>query len=71
MDQKIIDQILSRQPLEYSKKPDDEKSVGLTNVVARLDMFFNGKEKIEIKSAENQGTSVIISIPRRNEKCIE
>ena len=71
MDQKIIDQLLSRQPLEYSKKPDDEKSVGLTNVIARLDNFFNGKEKIEIKSAENQGTSVIIWIPRRDETCIE
>ena len=71
MDQKIIDQLLSRQPLEYSKKPDDEKSVGLANVISRLDIFFNGKAKFEIKSAENQGTSVIIYIPRRDETCIE
>ena len=62
----IIDKILAREPLQSQESGGEhaeEKSVGLANVIARLDIFYDKKEKVEIRSAEGKGTSVIIRIP--------
>ena len=66
IDSGIIDKILAREPLQSQESGGEhaeEKSVGLANVIARLDIFYDKKEKIEIRSAEGKGTSVIIRIP--------
>ena len=74
MDSRVIDKILAREP-QQSHEPrgehSEEKSVGLANVIARLDIFYDKKEQVEIKSAEGEGTSVIIRIPMEKDQCIE
>lgn len=71
MDQSIIDKILARQPQDFDSEHPEDKSVGLINVISRLDIFFDKKEVIEIKSVVDEGTSVIIRIPMENDLCTE
>ena len=72
MDEQLIEDILARKPHGVtSGEPAEEKSVGLANVISRLDIFFDKKEKIEIKSTLGEGTSVIIRIPMEKEQCTE
>ena len=57
-DEEIIEKIMSNE-----KKPSETRGVGITNVMARLDLFYNNKEVFEMKSRKNEGTHVTIKIP--------
>ena len=72
MDREVIDRVLARQSGGSGSDNTEEKSVGLANVLSRLDIFYDRKEEVEIKSAPGEGTSVIIRIPvEKEELCIE
>jgi sensor histidine kinase YesM len=72
MDEELIENILARKPHgRTGGEPAEEKSVGLANVISRLDIFFDKKEKIEINSTLGEGTSVIIRIPMEKDQCTE
>lgn len=72
MDEELIEDILAGRPHgRTGGEPAEEKSVGLANVISRLDIFFDKKEKIEIKSTLGEGTSVIIRIPMEKDQCTE
>ena len=57
-DEDIIEKIMSNE-----KKPSETRGVGITNVMERLDLYYNNKEVFEIKSKKNEGTHVTIKIP--------
>ena len=57
-DEEIIEKIMSNE-----KKPSETRGVGITNVMSRLDLYYNNKEVFEIKSKKNEGTHVTIKIP--------
>lgn len=71
MDEETIEKILAREPSSVSGEHTDEKSVGLANVLSRLDIFFDNREQVEIKSTIGEGTRVIIRIPMEKETCTE
>ena len=71
MDEDTIRKILAREPSDMSGEHTEEKSVGLANVLSRLDMFFDNREQVEIKSIIGEGTRVIIRIPMEKETCTE
>ncbi len=57
-DEEIIEKIMNNE-----KGPSETRGVGITNVMARLDLYYNSKEVFEIKSRKNEGTQVTIKIP--------
>ena len=57
-DEEIIEKIMN-----HEKKPSETRGVGITNVMSRLDLYYNNKEVFEMKSRENDGTHVTIKIP--------
>ena len=57
-DEEIIEKIMN-----HEKHPSETRGVGITNVMARLDLFYNNKEVFEMKSHKNEGTHVTIKIP--------
>ena len=57
-DEEIIEKIMN-----HEKKPSETRGVGITNVMARLDLYYNNKEVFEMKSRKNEGTHVTIKIP--------
>ncbi|MBR4429894.1 MAG: histidine kinase [Clostridiales bacterium] len=57
-DEDIIEKIMSNE-----KKPSETRGVGITNVMERLDLYYNHKDVFEIKSKKNEGTQVTIKIP--------
>ncbi len=63
MEDDIITKILARESVDKTGENPDEKSVGLRNVLSRLDIFFDGKEEVEILSEIGEGTRVILRIP--------
>jgi len=62
MDEKEIKSILS---MKNKKKIGRAHSIGLSNVMNRLDLFRGKKGSFEIKSKVNLGTIVIIRIPKK------
>ncbi len=46
----------------------ERKKVGLKNVYARLQLFYNGRAEMKLHSIQNQGTSVEIVLPLDEEK---
>ena len=69
MDEATIERVLSRQASGIDGENPEEKSVGLANVLSRLDIFYDEKEQVEIKSTPGEGTRVIIRIPMEKELC--
>ena len=61
-DEEIIEKIMN-----HEKKPSETRGVGITNVMARLDLYYNNKEVFEMKSRKNEGTHVTIKIPLEGE----
>ena len=57
-DEEIIEKIMN-----HEKRPSETRGVGITNVMARLDLYYNNKEVFEMKSRKNEGTHVTIKIP--------
>ena len=57
-DEEIIEKIMN-----HEKHPSETRGVGITNVMARLDLYYNNKEVFEMKSRKNEGTHVTIKIP--------
>ena len=57
-DEEIIEKIMN-----HEKQPSETRGVGITNVMARLDLYYNNKEVFEMKSRKNEGTHVTIKIP--------
>ena len=57
-DEEIIEKIMN-----HEKGPSETRGVGITNVMARLDLYYNSKEVFEIKSRKNESTLVTIKIP--------
>ena len=49
--------------MSNEKKPSETRGVGITNVMERLDLYYNHKDVFEIKSKKNEGTQVTIKIP--------
>ena len=49
--------------MNHEKKPSETRGVGITNVMSRLDLYYNNKEVFEMKSRKNEGTHVTIKIP--------
>ena len=69
MSQELINELLSG---EYKSKGDTENKkgngVGLNNVMERLNLYFNGTDNFEIISnGRDQGTEVVITVPRTEE----
>ena len=72
MDEEVIERVLARRSRGPGSDNTEEKSVGLANVLSRLDIFYDKKEEVEIKSTLGEGTSVIIRIPMEKEElCTE
>ena len=61
-DEEIIEKIMN-----HEKRPSETRGVGITNVMARLDLYYNNKEVFEMKSRKNEGTHVTIKIPLEGE----
>ena len=57
-DEEIIEKIMN-----HEKKPSETRGVGITNVMSRLDLYYNNREVFEMKSRKNEGTHVTIKIP--------
>jgi sensor histidine kinase YesM len=57
-DEEIVEKIMN-----HEKRPSETRGVGITNVMARLDLYYNNKEVFEMKSRKNEGTHVTIKIP--------
>lgn len=57
-DEEIIAKIMN-----HEKQPSETGGVGITNVMTRLDLFYNNKEVFEMKSHKNEGTHITIKIP--------
>lgn len=47
------------------------KSIGISNVVHRLKIYYQDDASIDINSTLHVGTEVIIVIPRREERYLE
>ena len=71
MDPDVIGRVLARQSSGIHSENPEEKSVGLANVLSRLDIFYDKKEQVDIRSTLGEGTSVIIRIPMENDLCTE
>ena len=69
MDETTIERVLSRQARGLDGENPEEKSVGLANVLSRLDIFYDKKEKVEIRSTLGEGTHVMIRIPMEKDLC--
>ena len=61
MPQETVQKILARE--NVAGDHDETKGIGLNNVISRLDLFYDGREGIDIISAEGEGTRIIIKIP--------
>ena len=62
----VVEKIEETDTASEKVKKEDKKGngLGLRNVIERLDLYFNGKNKFEIYSnGKDQGTEFIISIP--------
>lgn len=57
-DEEIIEKIMN-----HEKMPSETGGVGITNVMARLDLHYNNRNVFEMKSRKNEGTQVTIKIP--------
>ncbi|MCR5421706.1 MAG: histidine kinase [Lachnospiraceae bacterium] len=63
MSKEKIERVLSDE-LQASSLSDDSNGIGLTNVISRLDLYFNVDNIFNIYSGgENMGTEVIIKVP--------
>ena len=49
--------------MNHEKMPSETGGVGITNVMARLDLHYNNRNVFEMKSRKNEGTQVTIKIP--------
>lgn len=61
MPAETVSRILARE--SGGHEHDETKGIGLSNVIARLDLFYDGREDVEIVSAKDEGTRIIIKIP--------
>lgn len=61
MPEETVQKILARE--NVAGDHDETKGIGLNNVISRLDLFYDGREGIDIISAEGEGTRIIIKIP--------
>ena len=68
MDAEVIDRVLARKSGGGGSENPEEKSVGLANVLSRLDIFYDRKEEVDIRSTPGEGTSVIIRMPVEKEE---
>ena len=59
--EETVQRILARE--SGGNDTDETKGIGLTNVIARLDLFYDGKEDVDIISSVGEGTRIIIKIP--------
>ena len=57
-DEEIIEKIMN-----HEKHPSETRGVGITNVMARLDLYYDNKDVFEMISRKNEGTHVTIKIP--------
>lgn len=62
MDQETVSRILAREK-SVGTDTDETKGIGLNNVISRLDLFYDGKEGIDIISGSGEGTRIVIKIP--------
>lgn len=65
MTQEKIDRILRQQTgsTQESEESGESNGVGLVNVLTRLNLFFGGRETVEINSEKDCGTEIIIRVP--------
>ena len=61
MPREMVEKILARESVGTDQ--DETKGIGLNNVISRLDLFYDGREGIDIISTEGEGTRIIIKIP--------
>ena len=61
MPKETVERILARE--SEGNDPDETKGIGLNNVISRLDLFYDGREGIDIISSVGEGTRIIIKIP--------
>ena len=61
MPSEMVEKILARESVGTDQ--DETKGIGLNNVISRLDLFYDGREGVDIISAEGEGTRIIIKIP--------
>ena len=59
--EETVQRILARE--SEGNDTDETKGIGLTNVISRLDLFYDGREGVEIISSVGEGTRIIIKIP--------
>lgn len=61
MSEETVARILARESVGTDQ--DETKGIGLNNVISRLDLFYDGREDVDIISGKGEGTRVIIKIP--------
>lgn len=64
MSQERIQEVLSGQAGD-GEEQSDSTGVGMNNVISRLELYYNQKNLVEIRSrGENKGTEVILKLPK-------
>lgn len=64
MSQERIQEVLSGQAGD-GEEQSDSIGVGMNNVISRLELYYNQKNLVEIRSrGENKGTEVILKLPK-------
>jgi sensor histidine kinase YesM len=61
MPEETVERILARESVGTDH--DETKGIGLNNVISRLDLFYDGREGVDIISNAGEGTRIIIKIP--------
>ena len=61
MPREMVEKILARESVGTDQ--DETKGIGLNNVISRLDLFYDGREGIDIIRTEGEGKRIIIKIP--------
>lgn len=64
MSQERIQEVMSGQAGD-GEEQSDSTGVGMNNVISRLELYYNQKNLVEIRSrGENKGTEVILKLPK-------
>ncbi|NLW11640.1 MAG: histidine kinase [Clostridiaceae bacterium] len=59
IEEKVLNKINQRQALNS----EDKNHIGIENALARMHVYYQGREKVEVTSALGQGTKIIIVLP--------
>lgn len=64
MEEDVRQAILQSSSYPFSKKG-HSTGLGMANVLRRLQLFYGVEKLVKIYSAPNEGTTIILTLPRR------